>query len=233
MGAFPRTVTRFVLPAIPFLILMIGAALQTVERRKWCRRCVIALLAPLLIYNCICSYLIGKRFNDDPRLTAQLWMIKNVPRGSIIESSSSSPHWSKLPNFDAREINLGLADRRGASEGETTDLRLPHVSGRVERFRKILPEWVQSYAVEKEKVPDEGLFTAAALQKRDPDYISVYSWNYQVPSPTVRRYYGDLLAGKFPYAIVFDAKTPRVPAWIYPRTIDFLAGRIIILQRKN
>jgi Dolichyl-phosphate-mannose-protein mannosyltransferase len=233
MGAFPRTVTRFVLPAIPFLILMIGPALQTVERRKWCRRCVIALLPPLLIYNCICSYLVGKRFNDDPRLTAQLWMIKNVPHGSIIESSSSSPHWSKLPNFDAREVNLGLHHRRGASEGETTDLRLPHVSGRVELFRKILPEWVQPYVVDKEKNPDEGLFTAAALQKRDPDYISVYSWNYQVPSQTVRRYYGDLLAGKFPYVIVFDAETARVPAWIYPRTIDFLAGRITIFQRKN
>jgi hypothetical protein len=46
MGAFPRTVTRFVLPAIPFLILMIGPALQTVERRKWCRRCVIAYSRP-------------------------------------------------------------------------------------------------------------------------------------------------------------------------------------------
>src|SRR5213075_1417983 len=65
-------------------------------------------------------------------------------------------------------------------------------------FRKILPEWVQPYAVEKEKNPDEGLFTAAALQKRDPDYISVYSWNYQVSSQTVRRYYGDLSQGNSP-----------------------------------
>ena len=151
-------------------------------------------------------------------------MIKNVPHGSIIESSNSSPHWSQLPNFDAREINLGLSHRRGASEGETADLRLPHVSGRAELFGKILPEWVQPYAVEKEKNPDEGLFTAAALQQRDPDYISVYSWNYQVPSQTVRRYYGDLLAGKFPYAIVFDAETTRVPAWIYPRS-DRFPGR--------
>src|SRR5436190_22656637 len=233
VGAFPRPVTRFVLPAIPFLILMIGAALQMVERRKWSRRCGIALLLSVLVYNCVCSYLVGKRFNDDPRLTAQLWMTKNVPHGSIIESSGSSPHWSKLPNFDAREINLGLPHRPGASEGEITDLRLPHISGRVELFRKIFPKWLQPYVAEKEKNPDEGLFTAAALQKRDPDYISVYSWNYQVPSRTVRSYYGDLLAGKFPYEIVFDAETARVPAWTYPRTIDFLAGRITILQRKN
>jgi hypothetical protein len=150
---------------------MIGPALQTVERRKWSRRCGIALLLPVLIYNCICSYLVGRRFNDDPRLTAQIWMIKNVPRGSVIESSGSSPHWSKLPNFDAREINLDLTDQLGALAGEITDLRLPHVHGRVELFRKIFPEWVQRYVAEKEGNPDEGLFTAASLQKRDPNYI--------------------------------------------------------------
>ena len=102
VGVFPRTETRYVLPAIPFLILMIGPALQTVERRNWSRRGGIALILPVLIYNCVCSYLIGKRFNDDPRLKAQLWMMRNVPHGSVIESSGSSPHWSKLRNFDAR-----------------------------------------------------------------------------------------------------------------------------------
>ena len=233
IGAFPRTVTRFVLPALPFLILMMGPALQTAERRKWSRWFAIALLLPVLIYNCICSWFVGKRFNDDPRLVAQLWMIKNVSRGSIIESSGSSPHWSELPNFDAREINLGLSHKLSVAGAEITDLRLPHVSGRVESFRKIFPEWVQAYAVKKEKSPDERLFTPTSLQKRDPNYISVYSWNYQVPSYTVRKYYSDLLLGRFPYIIVFDAETAPVPAWIYPRTIDFLAGRITILQRKN
>src|SRR5213075_88149 len=51
-------------------ILKIGPALQTFERRKW----ILALFVPVLIYNCICSYLVGKRFNNDPRLEAQLWM---------------------------------------------------------------------------------------------------------------------------------------------------------------
>lgn len=159
-------------------------------------------------------------------------MAGNVPNGSVIESSGSSPHWSKLPNFETREINLGLTDQVGGFMG-TTDLRLPHVHGRVELFQKIFPGWVQRYAAEKEGNPDKALFTAAALQKRHPNYISVYSWDYLVPSETVRRYYCDLLAGKFPYEIVFDAETPHVPVWIYPRTIDFLDGRITILQRKN
>ena len=211
IGTFPRTETRYVLPAIPFLILMIGPALQTVEKRKW----ILALLVPVLAYNCLCSYLVGKRFNDDPRLKAQLWMVKNIPRGSLIESSRTCPDWSKLPNF------------------EITDLRLPHMPGRVELFRKIFPEWVQPLVAEKEGNPDQGLFTAAALEKRNPNYITIYSLDYLVPGETVRRYYGDLLTGKFSYAIVFDAETPRAPTWIYPSTIDFLDGRITILQRKN
>lgn len=229
IGTFPRMETRYVLPAIPFLILMVGPALQTVERRKW----IIALLLPVLIYNCLCSYLVGKRFNDDPRLKAQLWMVKNVPRGSVIESSATSPRWSKLPNFDAHEVDLGEADRSGPPAGDIIDLRLPHVSGRLELFRKVFPKSVQPLVAENESNPDQELFTAAALEKRNPDYISVYSPDYRVPSETVRRYYGDLLTGKLPYTIVSDGETSRVSAWIYPRTIDSLRGRITILQRKS
>jgi Dolichyl-phosphate-mannose-protein mannosyltransferase len=228
VGTFPRAETRYVLPAIPFLILMIGPALQTVERRKW----VLALFLPVLAYNCFCSYLVGKRFNNDPRMKAQLWMVKNVPRGSVIESSGTCPHWSKLPNFDASEINLARPDRPNPPARAITDLRLPLMPGRVELFRKTFPEWVQPLVAEKEGNPDQGLFSAAALEKRNPNYITIYSPDYRVPSETVRGYYGDLLAGKFPYAIVFDADTRRAPKWIYPRTIDHLRGRITILERK-
>ncbi len=228
IGTFPRTETRYVLPAIPFLILMIGPALQTCERRKW----TLALLLPVLIYNCLCSYLVGKRFNDDPRLKAQLWVEKNVPPGSVIESSGTTPHWSKLPNFDGHEISLGRPDEPIPPARDIIDLRLPHMPGRVELFRKVFPEWVQPLVAEREGHPDQGLFTAA-LGKRNPNYIAIYSLDYKVPSEAVRRYYGDLLVGKLPYAIAFDGETPPAPVWIYPRTIDFLRGRITILQRKN
>jgi hypothetical protein len=228
VGAWPRTETRYVLPAIPFLILMIGPALQIVEKRKW----ILALLLPVLAYNCFCSYLVGKRFNNDPRMKAQLWMVKNVPRGSVIESSGTCPHWSKLPNFDASEINLARPDRPNPPARAITDLRLPLMPGRIELFRKVFPKWVQPLVAEKEGNPNQGLFTAAALDKRNPNYITIYSLDYRVPSETVRRYYGDLLAGKFPYGIVFDADTRRAPKWIYPRTIDHLRGRITILERK-
>ena len=229
IGTFPRTETRYVLPAIPFLILMLGPALQTFERRKW----ALALLLPVLLYNCLCSYLVGIRFNHDPRLKAQLWVVKNVPAGSVIESSDTSPHWSKLPDFDGHEIKLGRTDEPIPPARDITDLRLPHTPGRIELFRKVFPEWVQPLVAEREGHVDQALFTTAALSKRNPNYIAIYSLDYKVPGETVRRYYSDLLAGKFPYAIAFDGETPPTPAWIYPRTIDMLQGRITILQRKN
>jgi hypothetical protein len=229
IGTFPRSETRYVLPAVPFLILMIGPALQALDRRKW----ALALLLPVLIYNCLCSYLVGTRFNDDPRLKAQLWMMSNVPPGSVIESSGTSPHWSKLPNFDGHEMNLARLDDPIPPARDITDLRLPHMPGRIELFRKVFPEWVQPLVAEREGHADQALFTAAALSKRNPNYIAIYSLDYKVPSETVRRYYGDLLAGNFPYAIAFDGETLPAPAWIYPRTIDFLQGRITILERKS
>jgi hypothetical protein len=185
VGTFPRTETRYVLPAIPFLILMIGPALQTFERRKWTLALLLALLLPVLIYNCLCSYLVGKRFNDDSRMDAQLWLVKNVPPGTVIESSGTCPHWSKLPDFDAREINLARPDRPIPPERAITDLRMPHMPGRVELFRKVFPEWVQPLVAEKEGKPDQALFTAPALEKRNPNYITIYSLDYKVPGETV------------------------------------------------
>ena len=102
MGAFPRQPTRFVLPAIPFLLLAIGPAFQKGALRSWL--CV--LLAPVLIYNCICSCFVGQRFNDDPRLPAQLWILQHVKPGNVIESSSGSPHWSHLPELEAKEVDV-------------------------------------------------------------------------------------------------------------------------------
>jgi len=229
IGTFPRSETRYVLPAIPFLVLMVGPALQAFQRQRW----ILALLVPVLIYNSVCSYLIGTRFNDDPRMKAQLWVVKNAEAGSVLESSGNCPHWSKLPDFEGHEIELGRLDELIPPARDITDLRLPHMSGRLALFRKVFPEWVQPLVSEKEKDHDQGLFTATGLEKRNPKYIAIYSVDYQVPGETAAKYYGDLLAGKLRYTVGFDGKTAPSPAWIYPRTIDHLDGRITILERTN
>ena len=65
IGAFPHMQTRYVLPVVPFLILMTGPFLQVFVRGrpKW----IYPILVPLLLYNSICCFFVGKRFSEDPR----------------------------------------------------------------------------------------------------------------------------------------------------------------------
>ncbi|MGZ5504580.1 MAG: ArnT family glycosyltransferase [Chthoniobacterales bacterium] len=232
IGAFPRVPTRFVLPAIPFLLLMIGPALQ----QHWLRgKWIYALFVPLLLYNCVCSFYVGKRFRDDPRTAAQSWMETNVRPGSRIESSAASPHWSKLPRLNAVETSARKPKLSKARAEQTIDLRMPHPNSRAELFAKVFEgdEDLIAAARQRESPPDLRQFTHEELESRNPDYIAVYSADHSAPIATVRQYYDDLLQEKFPYRIAFGRTSPKVPWWIYPQDIDHLSGRITILTRAD
>ena len=49
--------------------------------------------------------------------------------------------------------------------------------------------------------------------------------------PSMREYFDRLLAGDYPYRIVFARRSPPVPAAIYPRDIDFLDNRATVFAR--
>ena len=229
IGSFARMPTRFVLPAMPFVILMAGPFLQAASRpRGW----LYVALAPLVAYNCICCVYVGKRFSDDPRLAAQSWLMANLPPATVIESSAGCPHWSKLPGLNLIELKPDHPDWPRVRGGQSADLRMPSVNGREELFGRILKDdpWVESGRI-REGHPDEALFTPGALAKRNPAYVAAYSSDYKGPSDTVRTYYRELLDGHLGYDLAFDGKTPAVPTFVYPKEIDFLAGRITILKR--
>lgn len=231
IGSFPRLETRFVLPAVPFLILMTGPFLKAVEKH-W--RWLAVVYVPILIYNCICSYYVGRRFNDDPRMPAQVWMEANVKAGSRIESSAGSPHWKRLPGLDAVEVYVGKPPGKEIPAGKVVDLRMPHANGRAVLFEKIFKgnRWVEGQAAAHEGSDDEQLFSAKELLARNPDFVTIDSSDYQVPSETVKSYYRDLMQEKFPYRVVYDRQSAPVPRWIYPRVIDDLQDRTILLVRK-
>lgn len=232
IGSFARMPTRFVLPTIPFFILMAGPMLQALERK---RVLVHVALVPVLCYNALCSAYVGKRFSDDPRMAAQKWMIANVPLGSVIESSAGSPHWARLPELNAVDMTLQKPKWSKLHGGVTADLRMPHVTGRAELFERIFPDnrWVQEEVREKEGKPNESLFSAEELGRRNPLVVTAYSSDTNAPSKAARNYYAQLLAGHLGYRIAFDARSPAVPRWIYPRSIDFLNGRMTILTRET
>lgn len=231
IGSFPRTQTRFILPVVPFLVLMAGPFLQTMAAKP---QSMYALLLPVLLYNSICCLFVGNRFTEDPRSNAQTWIVRHTFRGCVMESSGEVPHWEKLRGVKMRELDASNPKWEKASGFDVIDLRMPHVHGRYELFSKMFQDnqWLRDYAKKFEGEPDERLFTREELLKRNPDFVSIYSTDYEVRNATVKNYYSDLLQAKFPYDIVFDAATTDPPRWIYPRDIDFLRGRIVILARR-
>jgi len=115
---------------------MIGPALQTFERRKW----ILALVVPVLIYNCLCSYLVGKRFNDDARLKAQLWMVK------MSRQQRCRIKWHLSTLVATAEFrcprNSSLAEQtRPYHQHETSSTCVCLICrGRVELFSKVFPD---------------------------------------------------------------------------------------------
>jgi hypothetical protein len=231
-GASPRMETRFVLPAVPFAILMAGPFFQTMALQgKW----MYALMFPIFFYNSVCCFFVGKRFSEDPRMAAQFWIEKQIAPGSVIESSARSPHWKMLPGLKVAELDAAKPNWSKIEANDVIDLRMPRASGRSELFVKIFENdpWIRQHAKEYEGEADEQLFTLDSLEKRKPQVITVYSSDYKkVPTVSVRKYYSDLLEQKFPYDIVFDGESKEPPRWVYPRVIDHLRGRITILARR-
>jgi hypothetical protein len=213
IASFSRLETRFVLPVVPLLLLMMGPFLELCNRRTIL---LYAVLAPVLVYNCICSFYVGVRFNDDPRMAAQTWVRTHIANGASIESTQSCSNWNRLP-------------------GVRLDMRpAPNSNARGALFAKLFGgnAWVTNSLEEREGHVNEADFTPAALQARNPEYVAVDSavYDYLAPGP-VQAYFMDLLAERYPYRVVFDLASPAIPGWIYPREIDFLRNRITILQR--
>lgn len=229
LGSFARIPTRFVLPAVPFLILMAGPLLSALEMKR--RALVVALLVPLTVYNVICCAFVGKRFSDDPRLAAQNWMIAHA-RAKTIQSSYISPHWTKLSGLRGVEFAADGSPHDPAPPNSTVDWRMPVANGRTQLFSKIFAgnRWVEE-GMSVEGKPEEMVFSEAGQTVRNPDLITIYSFDVEVPVEFVRTYYNDLLAERLGYKIAFQGTTPAVSPLLYPKVIDCLSGTMTILSR--
>ena len=120
---------------------------------------------------------------------------------------------------------------------------MPFVTGRERRFRALFPgnEFVNGSAADQ-AAADVALqwYTPSALQARRPDFIvtnSNYFNRFLEPGlrrelyPTMQQYFDDLLRGRLGYEAAYDVSTPAAAAWVYPRQIDFLQNRLVVLRR--
>lgn len=219
-GAFPRQVTRAALPIVPIVMLLSGYLIRSLPRQA-----CIALLAPILAYNVLCSANVGIRFRSDPRMYAQRWVLENVPRGSSIETTGYCPRFDKLYAMGALNV-----------------LVLPFVSGRGRLFSSLVKddESVRQSVLKLRRREDEFLqmyYTEQQLNKRAPDYVATNSRYYsRYTNATTRRalypemvvFFDRLLGESYGYEIVLDRTSPTAPWWVYPRTIDVLHNRMVI-----
>jgi hypothetical protein len=221
-GSFPRLETRFVLPIIPYCFIMAAGFWTKLKRFQPAGA---LLLASVLAYNVVCSFYVGRRFVDDPRSSAELWIKQNVSRASILESDIYSPAWQ------IHGVKL-------------IDQRMPFVTGRERLFERLFRG--NSLVLGSGDIAKTDAMVAwyslEALRKRDPDILAVDSLYYQRFTergirrelyPSIAAYFEDLLDERYPYKIVFDQASRPMPIWTYPREIDFQSNRITILTRKD
>jgi hypothetical protein len=219
-GLFPRLETRFVLPIMPLWFLVSGLLWERLQPYKFTFG---LLLLSVVGYNLICSLYVGWRFLDDPRIQAEAWVKENMPVGSTVEKDIYSPTWMNIPEVQA-EVTI-----------------MPFVTGRERLFELRFPnnEFING-TDEDRRIAEENIawYSDSELIARQPDYVVVNSLYYQrFTEPGIRRdlypsmykYFSCLLSEKLPYRIVFDQDSQSVPAWVYPKEIDFTHNRVTIL----
>jgi hypothetical protein len=213
IGSFPRMEARFVLPVVPFALMLAAPALQRIRMTD---KLPSRLFMALLIYNLICCVILGVRFLSDPRMDAQLFVKQHFPRNATVENSYA-PDWNLIPGVSVKETILTCEN------------------GHQERFTKIFGNnSIIKKGLEGCETHDPAdVFTAESLKLRNPDFIA-FSWVTYVNAsdPKTFRFYKDLEEEKLGYVKVFDKHVIKAPIWAYPRQSDALMPRMVILQRE-
>ena len=221
-GSFPRLETRFVLPLVPFFLVISAALWNQIKENK----IVVSALTFIIIgYNIACDFNVGNRFLNDPRTHVLSWAKKNIPENSSIEID---PYTPSLVN-----------------PGKNLETTTPNVSGRERIFAQVFnndPFIVGSEDDRKKEEQRVAWYSLQGLMQRRPDFVvlnSLYYGRFTEPGlkqdlyPTMKDYFQRLLGEQYPYKIVFDEESIHAPAWVYPYEIDFLHNRVTILARKE
>lgn len=214
IGSFPRMESRFVLPVIPFALMMVAPVLQRIRMTE---KAPSLLFAFLITYNVICCVILGVRFLSDPRMDAQVFAMQHFPPNATVENSFT-PDWNLLPGVQVHQTVLTCEN------------------GHQERFTKIFGNnAVIKKGLEGCETHDPAdVFTAESLRLRNPDFIA-FSWVTYVNAnnPKTFQFYKDLEEGRMGYVKVFDKHVIKAPIWVYPRQSDALMPRMVILQREG
>ncbi len=223
-ASFPRLETRFVLPLVPFFLLISGALWCQLRRQKII---FYSLLIIILSYNVVCNFYVGKRFSQDPRTVLLSWANQHLPEGSSVENDLYTPDLDKTGKKHLRQVST------------------PNIGGRFRIFLQMFkdnPLIVGSENDIKSENQEMAWYSLQQLVKRKTDFIGLNSLYYKRFTeaglkrdlyPSMNQYFQDLLHERYPYKIVFDQESQRPPRWVYPYEIEFLHNRVTILARED
>jgi hypothetical protein len=213
IGSFPRMEARFVLPVVPFALILAAPALQRIRMTD---KLPSRVFSAIFLYNLICCVILGVRFLSDPRMDAQLFAMKNFSHNATVENTYA-PEWNVLPGVSVQETKLTCDCGY--------DQRFTKIFGSNTVIRKGLKECASHDPAD--------VFTVESLKLRNPDFIA-FSWVTYVNAsdPKTFHFYKDLEDEKLGYIKVFDKHLMKAPIWAYPRQSDALMPRMVILQRE-
>lgn len=209
---------RFVLPIIPYFLMLSGSFWEKTEKRVFFKNLVICILFTVAIYNLISSYYVGKRFVNDPRMKAQIWVKNNLPKKATVEISDHVPDWNM------------------ANETDLTLIKMPNITDRSKRFLNLFKDnkLMQEKVKRNEGKADIAWFSPLNLAKRSPDFIfldSLYYAGLIEEFPSIGNFINNLFDEKLGYKVIFDQEAQSPPNWVYPQYIDFINNRLTIFGK--
>jgi hypothetical protein len=239
----PLPPLRYVLPMLPFLLLLAAKMLTDLAatRHRVLRAGALAVLAVTLVYSASYTLAADLTFTNDSRYTAREWILENVEAGRTIETTSYGPSIpSSKYNVVERPHDSGIAT---VAEAVRQDHRYLGFQTAMARLRP----WLEAIGMRGAYVPwyDKALARheeeAAAfdgsiqgLESRAPDVLVVsdlYTVRFQDNSSPEAAFFDDLRSGKSAYRQVAEFQY-QLPAWLNPPA-EFVNPRISIYARSE
>ncbi|MFZ4777546.1 MAG: ArnT family glycosyltransferase [Terrimicrobiaceae bacterium] len=209
IGEFPRMTTRFVLPAIPFLLILAASGFGVLARRKFL---FLPVLAGVLVYNLVCGWWMGELFREDPRMRLLTVVEAQMVGTTTVEASKSIPSISSMSGRDIRSVKMPGAMERAA--------QFDKMFANNEDMQKLKKRWKSQEGPE--------WFTKASREKRGSEWVI---WCSNDVEKIVQNEYQALFDRSSGYEVVFDAASPVRPSWTYPRHPDFIENRTTVWKK--
>lgn len=209
IGEFPRMTTRFVLPSIPFLVILAASGFGFLARRKFL---FLPVLAGVLVYNLVCGWWMGELFREDPRMRLLALVEERMVGTTTVEASKSIPSISSMAGRDIRSVKMPGAMERAA--------QFDKMFAGNEDMQKLKKRW-------KSKEGPEW-FTKASRDKRGSEWVI---WCSNDVEKIVQHEYQALFDRSSGYEVVFDESSPVRPSWTYPRHPDFIENRTTVWKK--